>query len=271
MRGTIAGSELFIEGASGFDWNTVAGLSANALCSINGIGYGQTMYGYFEGGTATRIGTAPTTLTAGKFSTPFYLYIFTGITTGSYGTSAARFILSDNGLPFVNSGALTAGKVVFNQSQDQSQPYAPTGNRWVIEQGTSLTIRSYNHWSVGNKNLYCADSTPVSTRMLSLQAGVSAPTQNINPGDYVQFIPGSGLTSANLGVYRVINTYYGIPGDIASTREVTPSGQTMPVASRFESLELSRGTTVDSFASTNSTSFSAIRKILGPVLHIKYI
>jgi len=136
-------------------------------------------------------------------------------------------------------------------------------------------IRQFNHFADGNRNLFCGDfGTGISIRLLSLLSGVSSATQNIKPNDYVQFTVGTGTASINLGTYQVINTYYGIPGDIASTRNILPGESTIP-SPQYETLELSRGITIDSFGlpslalNTNTTN---MRKILGgPVLHIKYI
>jgi len=274
QRGTTVGAELFIDGLSGFDWNSVAGLTVGALCSINQIGYGQTLYGYFEGGTANRPTAAPNTLTT-PFA-PLESYTFTGITTGSYGTSAARFLVNTaNSIPFKNGAAAFApSKIVFNTAQNAQRAYDTSPNGpWTITSGTSVTIRTFNHFADGNKNLFCADyGNGTNVRMLPLQAGVSSTNQNIKPNDYVRFTASSGTASINLGTYQVINTYYGIPGDIASTRNIQPTAPSSPAA-KYETLELSRGITIDSFglgglaANTNITNEA---KVIGPVLHIKY-
>ena len=277
---TLGVSEIFLDALPGFDWNNVAGMSTGALFSINQMGYGQTRYGgYFEGGTANRVGTSPTALTSGSFSTPGYLYAFAGITTGSYNTSSAKFILASvgGGLPFVNAGSLFApGKIVFNQTQDNATPYAPTGNRWVITPGTSLTLRQFNNFAIGDRNLFCGDFGPsVVTRLLPTLEGISSQSQNIRPGDYVQFTAGTGTASANIGIYQVINTHRGIPGDAASTRNMVPTspvGNTF-ATSQYEALELSRGITIDSFGLgglPQNTNITGMARIKGPVLHIKY-
>lgn len=122
-------------------------------------------------------------------------------------------------------------------------------------------MRNANAPTAGNRNLVELSVSGANTvRFFGSTPGMPA-SLGIETGSYIEL---SGFsTPSNNGIYQVIGTYDGVPGE-ENNFLTLQSGATVP---RYQYLELSRSITPESTATAN-IRVRNVSKL--PILHIKY-
>ena len=214
-----------------FDWVNQPGLSANATCTFNQM---QTSVPP-ESISATDNNNI---ITCANKSLVFQQ--ISGIDAIFTNPSGSTTLFNSPTLP--------------NQTAQINWGNINYGGKWSIKTPGSFIIRPRYSATYGTKNLLAIDTTSsTTTRFFGGTSNIG-----ITAGSYIQ-ISGSSVSSNN-GIYQVVATYDGVPGE---TNE-NISGTTLP---KYQYLELSREITGVEAGATSIT-VKNVSKL--PIVHVKY-
>jgi hypothetical protein len=240
----------------GTDWSSIQGLSANAVVNFQGI---NTPPNQNEILTAGIIGSQPPGVPNSISCSNFNLrYIGFNGTQGTFRTiTGGRSLFSNSvGGNYQHNGNIAFADPTFGV-------FEPT-TRFQIQSNANvpfLRLRNQNALGFGSKNLLELRVTaPGQIRFF----GSSGPTLGIVVGSYIE-LSGCSVASNN-GIYQVIATYDGVPGEQNNSIVISTSAPTT-TAPALQYLELSRSITPEQ----STTAQIRVRNVSNlPILHIKY-
>lgn len=232
---------------SNLSWGDIAGLSANALVTFQGTIIPPSN----ETLSASNASASPQTVSCANKTLRFVGFNGSDATFTNINT---RSLFS--GVQYEHNGYVTIA--------DPDYGFGDANRRYQLSFKSPvqfLRMRNANAPTAGNRNLVELSVSGANTvRFFGSTPGMPA-SLGIETGSYIEL---SGFsTPSNNGIYQVIGTYDGVPGE-ENNFLTLQSGATVP---RYQYLELSRSITPESTATAN-IRVRNVSKL--PILHIKY-
>lgn len=238
----------------GTDWSSIQGLSANAVVDFQRIVAPPNQVETLSANVIGNPPGVPTTISCSNFN---LRYIGFNGTQGTFRTiTSGRSLFSNSASNYQHNGNIAFADPNFGaldpitRYQIQQNPIVPF-----------LRLRNQNALTFGSKNLLELRITGAGQVRFF---GTSGPTLGISVGSYIE-LSGCSVASNN-GIYQVIATYDGVPGEQNNSIVIstTPPTTTAPA---LQYLELSRSITPEQ----STTAQIRVRNVSNlPIVHIKY-